>query len=277
MPNNKAIMLACMVACIVPVVFVQFIVMRRTDSAIQVELRTGIDSTATAAAVFNVTPSISPATAAATYNITPVISPATAASSHNITSVINLLKESSFSTTVHIVFTARTFFETACGIRDAFVRAGLNEPTLTAVARTRLETFRDATQLHVLLGAHDFNTMPKSYIIYNLEQLNSQWMTRRYYTDMKNALAVAHFSQNGTAVLQQKLAAVPVIYFPIYVPFNSSSRSCSESSLSMAVVPSNGSVDVGFYGSHHDRRLHIMKQLQSAGMTTDFRTGFDLW
>jgi hypothetical protein len=266
---NKILLALLATVCATPLVL-QFMT-QRTNSSVrhEVDMQTDFLSPATVA-----TYETMPPTAAAQYNVTAHLA------QYNITHLISLLGESGLNTTVHIVFSAKTFFETACGIRDAFVRAGLTEPTIAIVTRKRPRraTFADAKQLHLLLGAHALMILPTSYIIYNLEQMESKWMTTRYYTKMKSALAVAHFSQNGTAVLQQKLSPVPATYLPIYVPFNSSNSSCSTSSLSTSgELRTSSHVDVGFYGSVHDRRKYIEKQLRSSGLTTDFRLGFDLW
>jgi hypothetical protein len=270
---NKTLLTLLATVCATPLVL-QYMTLR-TDPSFRHEVDMQTDFHSAAPAARYDTP---PVTAAANSNELPPVT--AAAAQHNVTHLVSLLKESGLNTTVHIVFRAKTFFETACGIRDAFVRAGLAEPTIAIVTRTRPRrpTFADAEQLHLLLGAHAFMVLPASYIIYNLEQMGSKWMTPRYYTKMKSALAVAHFSQNGTAVLQHKLSPVPATYLPIYVPFNSSSSSCSTSSLSTAEIPDPSTrVDVGFYGSVHDRRKYIEKQLQSSGLTTNFKMGFDLW
>jgi hypothetical protein len=246
--TKKILLTLFLATCIAPVVFLQFKSLR-IDWFHEVETQTHLHSTATAARTYNVT------------------------------YLTSLLGESGFNATVHIVFAGQTFTETAFGIRDAFVRAGLREPALAVVSKEepRPKTFSDEKQLHLMLGAHGMASMPTSYIVYNLEQLSSPWMTDEYYNNMKQALAVAHFSQDGIALLQQKVAPVSVTYLPVYVPFNSSISSYSTSSLATAVVPRSSSVDVGFYGSYHARRIYIEQQLQLAGLTTDFRMGYDLW
>jgi Macrocin-O-methyltransferase (TylF) len=122
------------------------------------------------------------------------------------------------------------------------------------------ENIVDPQVTNILLGAHllgdgDLKAIPPGTIIFNLEQLGSQHLSESYYRLAENYQIWDYSSRNLERWLQQKCMHVPRLLEIGYV-----------SELRRIVPSPDADIDVLFYGSVNEHRLHILRQLQDAGV-----------
>jgi hypothetical protein len=179
----------------------------------------------------------------------------------------SMLLRAGLSPVVTIVYATLCFRETAEGLRDIIVKAGLPQPPIIEITQQQAAapSLTDASTLHLVLGAHILTVLPRTYIVFNLEQMSSKWMTHRYMLMMSRALVVCDFSAANVQVLQQRLQSVFCCQLPLYVP------------AVPAALPREPSIDVLFYGCQNERRVQMLQLLQAEGLNCHFEMGYALW
>jgi hypothetical protein len=115
------------------------------------------------------------------------------------------------------------------------------------------ENIVDPQVTNILLGAHllgdgDLKAIPPGTIIFNLEQLGSQHLSESYYRLAENYQIWDYSSRNLERWLQQKCMHVPRLLEIGYV-----------SELRRIVPSPDADIDVLFYGSVNEHRLHILR------------------
>jgi hypothetical protein len=179
----------------------------------------------------------------------------------------NMLQRAGLNSVITIVYATLCFKETAEGTRDAIIKAGLPRPPVVEITQQQAAapSFTDASTLHLVLGAHILTVLPRTYIVFNLEQLSSRWITKRYMLMMSRALVVCDFSAANVQALQRKLPKVFCCKLPLYVP------------VAAAAPPQEPSFDVLFYGCENERRVLMLQLLQAEGLQCHFELGYALW
>jgi hypothetical protein len=167
-----------------------------------------------------------------------------------------MLQRAGFSPVISIVYATLCFKETAEGLRDIIARVELPHPLVVEITQLQLElgpaSFTDAATLHVILGAHLLTVLPRprTYIVFNMEQLSSRAIDYKYMLMMSAALVVCDASPANVQVLQQRLQSVFCCQVPLYVP------------AVPAALLREPTIDVLFYGSEHSRRVRMLHLLR---------------
>jgi hypothetical protein len=179
----------------------------------------------------------------------------------------NMLQRAELNPVITIVYATLCFKETAEGLRDVLVKAGLPRPPVIEITEQQAAapSFTDASTLHLILGVHILTVLPRTYIVFNLEQMSSRWITQRYMLMMSQALVVCDFSAANVQALQQRLQSVFCCQLPLYVP------------VAAAALPREPSLDVLFYGCQNERRALMLQLLQAEGLHCHFEMGYALW
>ena len=125
--------------------------------------------------------------------------------------------------------------------------------------------------IHILLGSHlitDWTIIPKSSIIYNLEQLgsNSTYLSPQYIQKL-NEFQVWDYSNRNIDWLKQNSSSKNPIHVPVgYVP-----------TLTRIKTHEIQDIDVLFYGWMNERRQTIIDQLIASGLKVQvLSNSFDL-
>ncbi len=147
---------------------------------------------------------------------------------------------------------SRAFNELALGLNSAFHALGYEAPIV--------RNFEQITSYPIILGCNlipsmDLERLPKTSIIYNLEQIEigSAWITEKYL-NLLRAYEVWDYSARNINELM-KLGISPVKCCKIgYVPALS------------RIKPAPLDIDVLWYGSLNERRSHILQQLHNNGL-----------
>ena len=106
------------------------------------------------------------------------------------------------------------------------------------------------TNLHIVICANYFSSLPKNYIIYQLEQKNSNWFTKEYIQKLNNSIAIFDYSLQNIAFLRNKISLPNKIY---YMPLSYTNK---------PLDCKNQQYDVLFYGdSSSTRRKNILNAL----------------
>jgi hypothetical protein len=174
------------------------------------------------------------------------------------------LQRAGFSPGISIVYATLCFKETAEGLRDVIVRAGLPQPIVVEITQLEDElgppSFTDAATLHIILGAHLLTVLPRprTYIVFNMEQLSSRAIDYKYMLMLSSALVVCDTSPANVQVLQQRLQSVFCCQVPLYVP------------AVPAALLREPNFDVLFYGSWHERRKDMLDLLEAEGLECRF-------
>ena len=176
-----------------------------------------------------------------------------------------LLTSRKFKGTIHVIYKEKCFQETSYGIRDALSLLGI--PSIVYEVKDYLPIFFDNAQLFIVLCAHAFQDLPCNCIIFNLEQISSPWMTKRYGSYLQRALAVCDFAEYNIQSLRQCLNLHRTIRLPVYIPRDSFTGHHH----------SPKTVDVLFYGAANTRRVEMHHRLQSVGVKTEFHFNYALF
>ncbi|CAM9861051.1 unnamed protein product, partial [Discosporangium mesarthrocarpum] len=124
---------------------------------------------------------------------------------HNVGHTLSahgLLKTVGLRNTVSIVFKGLCYEETSYGIRDALANIGVPSTVASVPDFAEFDTtggshrhhsehnrqvggdwrtrYSDVNTLHIVLGAHLFQLLPPAYVIVQMEQLSSPWITGDY-------------------------------------------------------------------------------------------------
>lgn len=157
------------------------------------------------------------------------------------------------------------FLETALGLREAFALHGWAVPVYEGEA-----PWASSEAIWILVGLTLAPTpLPPRYVVYQMEQLTSPWITPGYLMQLASALDVWEFA-------------------PSHVPFwtarglRSSFVPFSAPSLWLTQPTSVGTdIDVLFYGSNNERRTRLRDSLTRAlaplGVGVHFYLNFDLF
>ena len=146
---------------------------------------------------------------------------------------------------------SRAFNESALSLSSAFRTLGFHAPVVC--------NFEQITNYPIILGGNlipsaDFFRLPKTAIIYNLEQImiGSPWITDNYLNLLRSHEVWDYSKQNISELM--KLGISNVKYCRIgYVPELT------------RIKPAPFEIDVLWYGSLNERRTHILQQLHDRG------------
>jgi hypothetical protein len=125
---------------------------------------------------------------------------------------------------------------------------------------------RPGTSLHVIFGANllygEHRAIPDGQLVYNLEQVNSPWMTKEY-VDLLRRHVVFDFSPISVAWLKWNRVAVVGLSVG-HCPAWERIQRCSEKK-----------IDVFFYGYLNERRIAVLDSLKKLGVNVG--VGFKLF
>jgi hypothetical protein len=145
----------------------------------------------------------------------------------------------------------QAFNEVALSLNCAFRALGFHAPIVY--------NFEKITAYPIILGCNlipsmDFVKLPKTSILYNLEQIQigSPWITENYLNLLRSYEVWDYSKQNVCELLKSGIANVK--YCGIgYVPELT------------RIKPAPPDIDFLWYGSLNERRLHILQQLHNMG------------
>lgn len=146
---------------------------------------------------------------------------------------------------------SQAFNEIALSLNCAFLELGIGAPIV--------RNFDQITNYPIILGCNlipalDFMKLPKTSIIYNLEQIQigSAWITEKYLNLLRSYEVWDYSKQNISELM--KLGIANVKYCRIgYVP-------------ELTIIkPAPLDIDFLWYGSLNERRVHILQQLHDMG------------
>ena len=116
--------------------------------------------------------------------------------------------------------------------------------------------------------------MPRRFVVYQMEQLTSQWLTPSYVDALARAAAVWEFAPAHVA--RWALVSRRVRYVPLAPPDPAPAPPPR-----YREAAGGGGADVLFYGCGNDRRVALREAfvaaLEPRGFVADFRLGFDLF
>ena len=146
---------------------------------------------------------------------------------------------------------SQAFDEVALCLSCAFRALGFHAPIV--------HNFEKITNYPIILGCNlipstDFFRLPKTSILYNLEQIliGSTWITENYLNLLRSYEVWDYSKRNISELL--KLGIANVKYCRIgYVPELT------------RIKPEPCDIDILWYGSLNERRAHILQQLQDIG------------
>lgn len=154
------------------------------------------------------------------------------------------------------------FAEVAYGLRDVLGLIGWNAPVV--IGGTLWEG-----PIWILIGATHFQeAYPKRYILYQMEQLSSSWITEHYLAAARQALAVWEFAPRHVDFWSHQ--GIECSYVPFSPPL----------AWSPTEEPRDQDIDVLFYGTGNDRRRAIQAQLEAKlpeATKISFFLNFDLF
>lgn len=146
---------------------------------------------------------------------------------------------------------SQAFSELALSLNCAYRTLGFHAPIVHNIEKV--------TNYPVILGSNlipsvDFFRLPKTSIIYNLEQIliGSPWITENYLNLLRSYEVWDYSKQNISELI--KLGISNVKYCRIgYVPELT------------RIKPAPSDIDILWYGSLNERRVHILQQLHNMG------------
>lgn len=112
----------------------------------------------------------------------------------------------------------------------------------------------DDNNLYIILGVHEFDKLPKNYIVYNFEQLEARFelitvnTINNYINILKNAYKIWDYSEKNIKYLRENYKL-----YALYMPYNYSRI--------MDEVHINKEIDLIFLGNPIGRRIDILSKL----------------
>eukprot|EP00953_Heterococcus_sp_UTEX-ZZ885_P005199 3277-Heterococcus_DN1.PRE.7 len=125
--------------------------------------------------------------------------------------------------------------------------------------------------LFIVFGAHLFKQLPQRYILMQMEQLSSPYITDNYIDSMVRALYVWDFSYYNAHVLKrraqldQAISVIPVHFVNTAAAVATQGHTADEHSNAPLQ-----SIDVLFYGHLNERRNEILQLLRAANLTVRY-------
>ncbi|KAJ8599846.1 hypothetical protein CTAYLR_005595 [Chrysophaeum taylorii] len=160
------------------------------------------------------------------------------------------------------------FLETAVALRDAFALIGWPANLAAGTATCPWDNSNDTWVIVGLTLVPLAWPFPARYVVYQMEQLTSSWITERYVALATRALALWEFAPSHLDFWRGRLPA-PALFVPCSAPAEFLERPLCV----------DDSIDVLFYGCHNDRREKIQRNIQASlpGRRIDFYLDFDLF
>jgi len=154
-------------------------------------------------------------------------------------------------------------------------------------------------RLHILLGANFMKFLPENFIVYQMEQKTSKWITPQYESTMRRAKCVWDFSPANVEHWQAKGYTAAYVPLPVVTetvietqqryqghPLAALSNDSSPASAAADATEAPESVveqwdktrpiDVLFYGAPNHHRAKIRKQLEEAAEGKDLKILFSM-
>jgi hypothetical protein len=143
----------------------------------------------------------------------------------------------------------QTFEDIANALQESLTSLGVSCERTTTISVSN-------PSLYLLLGANNpLPSLPKHFIIYQLEQRGSAWFTDSYIEKLRNAQMVWEYSLVNYRYLTRDLGLTNVHYVPLgYSP-------CMDST--GPTIPRD--IDVLFFGSMNARRQEIIQRFSAVG------------
>jgi hypothetical protein len=168
---------------------------------------------------------------------------------------------------LQIIYRFPVFKESAYGLQHALTQLYVTSTVTEAPDDLESEpgwvhAFARLDVLFIVYGGHLFEQLPRRYILMQMEQLSSPYVTDKYLHSMTEALQVWDFSFYNAAVLRRRTNlgnAISVI--PAFV------RGMQTTDPGTCVAQS---IDVLFYGHLNERREGILQRLQAANLTVRY-------
>jgi hypothetical protein len=178
-----------------------------------------------------------------------------------------LLTISQIALFTQIIYRFPVFKESAYGMQQALIQLHILSTVTEApddfdTQPSWVHAFARQDVLFIVFGAHLFEQLPRRYILMQMEQLSSPYITDKYLHSMSEALHVWDFSYYNAAVLrrQTKLGnAISVIPAFVYSSRTTDPDTCIAQS-----------IDVLFYGHLNERRHNILQRLRAANLTVRY-------
>jgi hypothetical protein len=167
------------------------------------------------------------------------------------------------------------FRESAFGMQQALKQLHITSTVTEAPDDMNSEpswvhAFARLDVLFIVYGAHLFEQLPKRYILMQMEQLSSPYITDTYLHSMTEALHVWDFSHHNAHVLKRRAnlqQSISVI--PVHIVDNSAAmpRMMQKGvSTTRQLQP----IDVLFYGHLNEHRASILDDLRSENLTVRY-------
>jgi hypothetical protein len=159
------------------------------------------------------------------------------------------------------------FKESAYGLQQALAQLHIKSTVTEApddldTEPSWVHAFARFDVLFIVFGAHLFEKLPRRYILMQMEQLCSPYITDKYLHSMTEALHVWDFSYYNAAALRRQANlgnAISVIPAFVTASRNTDPDSCQVQS-----------IDVLFYGHLNERRDDMLQRLRAANLTVRY-------